>query len=122
MRVPMMSQPPATPTLPLPNRIAIQYGTAPIQGHTNAKESRDITVTDSMCRWKYPLWHSDNVTVSNTLSEFDAHAAFWYSNHMRFTDCTIQAPKEALSSTPRARISSSTARTVSSAARAYAQA
>lgn len=63
-------------------------------GESPLKESHNITVNDSVFRWKYPLWYSNDVTVSNTLFEFNAHAAFWYSNHMRFTDCTIQAPKE----------------------------
>lgn len=63
-------------------------------GESPLKESRDITVNHSVFRWKYPLWYSDNVDVHDTLFEFDAHAAFWYSKHMHFTDCTIQAPKE----------------------------
>ena len=63
-------------------------------GESPLKESRNITVNDSVFRWKYPLWYSENSTVRNCLFDFDAHAAFWYSNHMTVPDCTIQAPKE----------------------------
>lgn len=63
-------------------------------GESPLKESRDVTVKDTVFRWKYPLWYSDRVEVTNSLFEFNAHAAFWYSRHMRFADCTIQAPKE----------------------------
>lgn len=63
-------------------------------GESPLKHARIVAVKDSVFRWKYPLWYSDHVNVERSLFEFNAHAAFWYSKHMVFRDCTIQAPKE----------------------------
>ncbi len=62
-------------------------------GESPLKESRDITLSGCMFRWKYPLWYCDHVDVQHS-SWFDtARAGVWYTNDIRVRDCVIDAPK-----------------------------
>lgn len=62
-------------------------------GESPLKEGADLEISDSIFRWKYPLWYCDSATVRNTLLLEMARAGMWYSNDLAFFDCTIEAPK-----------------------------
>jgi hypothetical protein len=62
-------------------------------GESPLKESREITVTDSVFKWKYPMWYSENVAASNTTFLVTARSGIWYTNNVSLTDCTVDAPK-----------------------------
>ncbi len=62
-------------------------------GESPLKESRDIELRDCMFKWKYPLWYSNNITVSSTVFADTARAGIWYTNGISITDSAIEAPK-----------------------------
>ncbi len=62
-------------------------------GESPLKESRNISLSGCMFRWKYPLWYCDHVEVDNTTWFEMARAGVWYTNDIRVRDCVIDAPK-----------------------------
>lgn len=62
-------------------------------GESPLKESRNIDLTRSIFKWKYPLWYSNHVTVRDSILETMARSGIWYTNDITITDSTIQAPK-----------------------------
>ncbi|MBO1307391.1 DUF3737 family protein [Enterococcus sp. 669A] len=62
-------------------------------GESPLKESRNLDISDSIFRWKYPLWYCENVEVSNTTLLETARSGIWYTNNIAITDSIIQAPK-----------------------------
>lgn len=62
-------------------------------GESPLKESHDITLYNSMFRWKYPLWYAKNI-VAKDCTWFDmARAGVWYTENIRVEDAAIEAPK-----------------------------
>ena len=62
-------------------------------GESPLKESRDISLTGCMFRWKYPLWYCNNVTAKKCTWFDMARAGVWYSNNVAVENAVIQAPK-----------------------------
>lgn len=62
-------------------------------GESPLKESRNLEISDSIFRWKYPLWYCENVEVANTTLLETARSGIWYTNNISITDSIIQAPK-----------------------------
>ncbi len=60
-------------------------------GESPLKESRNISLSGCMFRWKYPLWYCDHVEVDNTTWFEIARACVWYTNEIRVRDCVIYA-------------------------------
>lgn len=63
------------------------------EGESPLKHSSNITMKDSIFKWKYPLWYSKHVTVDRTILETLAHAGIWYTDDITMNDCSIQASK-----------------------------
>lgn len=63
------------------------------EGESPLKESRNIELTGSMFRWKYPLWYCDNVSVDNCIWLEMGRAGVWYTQNIDIRDTVIQAPK-----------------------------
>lgn len=63
------------------------------EGESPLKESRNITVTDSVFRWKYPLWYSKHVKVDHTIFETMSRSGIWYTDDITITNSALQAPK-----------------------------
>lgn len=62
-------------------------------GESPLKESSNLKISETLFRWKYPLWYCENVDVK-LCTFFDmARAGIWYSKSLRFADTLIQAPK-----------------------------
>ena len=57
------------------------------------KESADLTIDHTFFEWKYPLWYSKNVTVTDSTLTETARAAIWYTSHISMKDMAIAAPK-----------------------------
>lgn len=69
------------------------YDTIFTDGESPLKESYNIKLTNSMFKWKYPLWYSKNITINNcTLFEM-ARAGIWYTNNIYIENTIIEAPK-----------------------------
>ncbi len=62
-------------------------------GESPLKESRNVTLTRSSFKWKYPLWYSENAKLENCTFFEGARAGVWYTRGITFTDCVILAPK-----------------------------
>lgn len=69
------------------------YDTIFTDGESPLKESCNIKLTNSMFKWKYPLWYSKNITINNcTLFEM-ARAGIWYTDNIYIENTIIEAPK-----------------------------
>ena len=63
------------------------------EGESPLKESRDIELTGSMFKWKYPLWYAKNIRVKDCVWFEMARAGVWYTDHITVEDSAIEAPK-----------------------------
>ena len=62
-------------------------------GESPLKESRGISVTNTVFGWRYPLWYSDHVQVSDSTFLADVRAGLWYANDVELRDCSYAGPK-----------------------------
>ena len=62
-------------------------------GESPLKESKNISVYNSQFKWKYPIWYSNNVKVSNCNWFEMARSGVWYTNNITVKDSLITAPK-----------------------------
>jgi len=62
-------------------------------GESPLKESSDIELTDTLFRWKYPLWYCHNVKAVDCTWFEMARAGVWYTEDITVTNSVIQAPK-----------------------------
>ena len=62
-------------------------------GESPLKHSENIELTNSRFEWKYPLWYSKHIRLTDcTLSE-TARAGIWYTEDISLKNCNILAPK-----------------------------
>lgn len=62
-------------------------------GESPLKECRNIEIEDSIFKWKYPLWYSENIKAYRTTLLDTARSGIWYTDNIEMTDCFIEAPK-----------------------------
>ncbi len=62
-------------------------------GESPLKHSKNIELYGSMFKWKYPLWYSENITMSGCSVFEMGRAGIWYTNNISITDTVIEAPK-----------------------------
>ena len=62
-------------------------------GESSLKEAKNITLTNSIFKWKYPLWYDKNVKVKNTTFETMSRSEIWYTKNISIKDSALQAPK-----------------------------
>ena len=62
-------------------------------GESPLKESRNIHLTDTIFRWKYPLWYSQAIKADHISLLDTARSGIWYTHHIEISDSLIQAPK-----------------------------
>lgn len=62
-------------------------------GESPLKESKNITLSDCIFRWKYPLWYGENINLSNCTLFAMARAGIWYTKNITLSDCVVEAPK-----------------------------
>lgn len=62
-------------------------------GESPLKESRDLQLTNTTFRWKYPLWYAENIKADHLTFTETARSGIWYTQHLQITDSLIQAPK-----------------------------
>ena len=62
-------------------------------GESPLKECSDLEIDNCLFKWKYPLWYTRNVKMTNC-SLFDmAKAGIWYVDNISVSDTVIEAPK-----------------------------
>ena len=62
-------------------------------GESPLKESRNIELTGSSFKWKYPLWYSRHIAMHDCTLLETARAGIWYTSDIAVEDTVIQAPK-----------------------------
>lgn len=62
-------------------------------GESSLKHCRNLDMRRMRFEGKYPLWHSENITVRDSVFAPGARAAVWYVKDIRYEDCVIDAPK-----------------------------
>ncbi|BAN74347.1 conserved hypothetical protein [Lacticaseibacillus casei DSM 20011 = JCM 1134 = ATCC 393] len=68
-------------------------GTTFGKGESPLEESRHIKLNQSIFQYKYPLWYSQHIAVTNTIFEAMARSGIWYTVDIAVSDSEIQAPK-----------------------------
>ena len=63
------------------------------EGESPLKESKNIEVYNSQFKWKYPMWYSNNINVTNCNWFEMARSGVWYTNNITVKDSLITAPK-----------------------------
>lgn len=69
------------------------YDTIFADGESPLKECRDIELTGSMFKWKYPLWYSNNINAKDCTWFEMARAGVWYTDNITVENAVIEAPK-----------------------------
>lgn len=64
------------------------------EGESPLKESRQIKLDNAIFQWKYPLWYSQHIDVTNSIFETMSRSGIWYTKDISIKNSTIQAPKE----------------------------
>ncbi len=62
-------------------------------GESPLKESSDLVIDNCLFKWKYPLWYTKNVTITNSTLFEMARAGIWYVDNISVSDTVIEAPK-----------------------------
>lgn len=62
-------------------------------GESPLKEARNIELSGSMFRWKYPLWYCKDVLAKDCTWFEMARAGVWYTENITVENALIQAPK-----------------------------
>lgn len=62
-------------------------------GESPLKESSDISIMNSIFKWKYPLWYSENIKIADSTFLDMARSGIWYTHHISIRDSVIEAPK-----------------------------
>lgn len=62
-------------------------------GESPLKESSNLKIDHSLFEWKYPLWYSKDVEVTDSTLYENARAGIWYTDNIKMTNIALQAPK-----------------------------
>ena len=62
-------------------------------GESPLKETSNIVLDKVSFEYKYPLWYSNHISVSNSIFYPLSRSGIWYTNDISLKDCHIIAPK-----------------------------
>ena len=62
-------------------------------GESPLKESKNLRITYTTFKWKYPIWYSENVDCQNITIEQTARSGIWYTKNIKIFNSLIAAPK-----------------------------
>ena len=62
-------------------------------GESPLKHSVNIELLHSNFRWKYPLWYSKNIVMTDCVLEDNARAGIWYTSNLEAERVIISGPK-----------------------------
>ena len=63
------------------------------KGESPCKESRDLEVSQSLFRYKYPFWYADNIRLDRVTFFEMARAGVWYTSRFAMSNSIVEAPK-----------------------------
>lgn len=64
-----------------------------VDGESPLKETRNLNISNTTFRYKYPLWYSKNIICNNVTLYEMARSGVWYTKNITFNDSLIIAPK-----------------------------
>ena len=64
-----------------------------VDGESPLKHSRNIELKNCSFEWKYPLWYSKNIRMSDSRFLETGRAGIWYTDDITVRNCDIAAPK-----------------------------
>ena len=62
-------------------------------GESPLKEGSDLSIINSVFRYRYPIWYCKNVFAEGCTFWGAARASVWYSDNITIKNCSVQAPK-----------------------------
>lgn len=62
-------------------------------GESPLKFAQNVELDNCTFEWKYPLWHSNNIKVTNSSFFTMSRSGIWYTKNIEIKDCIIDAPK-----------------------------
>lgn len=62
-------------------------------GESPLKHSSNIELLHSSFKWKYPLWYSDHIKLTDCVLFETARAGIWYTSDLSMENVIIEAPK-----------------------------
>ena len=62
-------------------------------GESPLKESHNIKVSNSIFRWKYPIWYSTDIKAEGVTLTNTARSGIWYTHNLVMRNSVIEAPK-----------------------------
>ncbi|MBR8465149.1 DUF3737 family protein [Campylobacter sp. faydin G-140] len=62
-------------------------------GESPLKHSKNLQIFQSLFKWKYPCWYSQNLSFESCMFLEMARAGIWYANGVIMKNCTIESPK-----------------------------
>lgn len=65
----------------------------PADGESALKESRDVAVDNCFFNLRYPFWHDDHLTITNSEMTGLCRAALWYSDDIKIKNSQLHGIK-----------------------------
>ena len=62
-------------------------------GESPLKECKNLKVTNTEFRWKYPMWYSSNIYCENIKILETARSGIWYTKNIVIKNSILEAPK-----------------------------
>lgn len=62
-------------------------------GESPLKHSRKVEIYNSMFKWKYPLWYSEDIKMKDCSVFEMGRAGIWYTKNISVENTVIEAPK-----------------------------
>ncbi len=63
------------------------------KGESPLKETRNLKVSESLFRYKYPFWYADHIQVDQVTFFDMARAGIWYTKNFSMSNAIVEAPK-----------------------------
>lgn len=63
------------------------------EGESPLKETKDLEIKATIFKYKYPLWYSNNINITDTIFETMSRSGIWYTNNISIKNSNLQAPK-----------------------------
>ena len=63
------------------------------EGESPLKETQNLEIKANIFKYKYPLWYSNNIKVTDSTFETMSRSGIWYTNNISIKNSNLQATK-----------------------------
>ena len=63
------------------------------EGESPLKETKDLEIKATIFKYKYPLWYSNNINITDAIFETMSRSGIWYTDNISIKNSNLQAPK-----------------------------